>query len=97
MVVMSKAWNRSLGNTGDSRWRAIRTKVLADNIAYNNGRCQLMIDDVCTRKATEVHHTRSRAIVGDDMRYLMAVCKECNLAVGEPEKHSPPIVTHTIW
>lgn len=94
---MSKAWNKTLGRTNDAKWRAIRFQVMTDNVAINNGRCVLRIDGVCTYYATEVHHTRSRAIVGDDPRYLVAVCKWCNLAVGEPEKHSPPIVTHTKW
>lgn len=94
---MSKAWNNRLGNTNDAHWRAIRFKVMTDNVANNNGRCNLRIDNVCTYYATQVHHTRSRAIVGDDVRYLMAVCKECNLAIGEPERHSPPIVLHTKW
>lgn len=96
-VTVSRAWNNSLGNSGDSRWRAVRIKVLTTNAEVNGGRCQLMIDGVCTHRATQVHHTRSRAIVGDNPDYLMAVCKECNLLVGEPEKHSPMPVPHTQW
>jgi hypothetical protein len=63
--------------------------VLANNLATNGGRCTLQLEGVCTGQATQVHHTLGRAATGDDPRYLTAVCKACNLSVGDPVRHNP--------
>jgi 5-methylcytosine-specific restriction endonuclease McrA len=82
---VSKAWGK--GSTPE--WRRIRADILLENLIRNEGRCTLAIPGVCTKEANQVHHTVSRAIVGDDRAYLVAVCRECNLKVGDPSKNSP--------
>jgi len=82
---MSRSWKS--GST--PAWRKLRARVLATNRRDNQGRCQLARPGVCTGQATQVHHTVGRAVSGDDPAYLMAVCRECNLAVGEPKRTSP--------
>jgi len=82
---MSRSWSK-----GSTRaWRRLRAWVLAENQRTNQGRCTLAIPKVCTGQATQVHHTQSRAIVGDDPKYLVAACQACNLHVGQPGRNSP--------
>lgn len=91
---MSKAW--AGGST--YAWRKVRTQVLQDNLLNNSGRCRLLIEGVCTTTATQVHHTLGRAVTGDDPRYLLPVCKPCNLKVGDPTKYSePPSTVQSHW
>lgn len=81
---MSKAWAK-----GSTRaWRAIRSTVLGVNLLENGGRCTLRLQG-CTGRATQAHHTRDRALVGDDPRYLVATCASCNRKAGRPEATSP--------
>jgi 5-methylcytosine-specific restriction endonuclease McrA len=82
---MSRSWAK--GST--TRWRKIRAWVLAANQADNDGKCTLQIPKICTGQATQVHHTKGRAVTGDDPRHLAPACKECNLHVGEPGRTSP--------
>jgi hypothetical protein len=46
----------------------------------------------CVGKATHVHHTHDRSVVGDDPRYLIAACGPCNTSYGSPtqEKYGDP-------
>lgn len=90
---MSKAWAR--GST--YKWRRLRARVLEANAAENGGRCVVAIEGVCTGVANTVHHTQGRAVTGDDPRYLVACCKECNLHIGEPKHHSPPHRRISTW
>lgn len=90
---MSKAWAK--GST--SRWRRIRAAVLAANQADAGGKCQAAVQGVCTGQADTVHHTLGRAITGDDPRYLQAVCRACNLHIGEPGRQSPQPKVITKW
>ncbi|ONI73096.1 hypothetical protein ALI144C_44920 [Actinosynnema sp. ALI-1.44] len=85
---MSRSW--SGGST--RAWRRIRARVLA----RDGHRCQVQLDG-CTLTATEVHHTRGRAITGDDERYLVASCKPCNLKIGDPSKRDPSPTPHSSW
>lgn len=73
--------------------------MLLANANANRGRCKLNVGrecakhghpcpGVCTGVATEVHHTRGKAF-GDEERYLIAVCKACNLHVGQPAAAIP--------
>lgn len=81
---MSRSWEG--GST--AHWRKLRRAVLFANQVENAGRCVLAIPRVCTGQATQVHHTRGKAY-GDDPRYLVACCRECNLHVGQPGRTSP--------
>lgn len=51
-------------------------------------------DAPCTRYADTVHHTRGRAVTGDDPRYLAAVCAACNGHVGEPPTNTPTVASN---
>lgn len=82
---MSKAWAK--GST--TAWRKLRTQVLQANLLENQGRCTVRIEGVCTGQANTVHHTMGRAVTGDDPRYLVATCRECNASIGEPKNNSP--------
>ena len=59
--------------------------------------CQLRMAGVCTTVATCVHHVKGRAVTGDDPRWLVAACDECNLAVGDPATHTPQAKKVTKW
>lgn len=81
---MSRAWAK-----GSTRaWRRVRASVLQLNVEANGGRCTLQLEG-CTGRATQAHHTRDRAIMGDDPRYLVATCAQCNRKAGRPEASSP--------
>jgi hypothetical protein len=90
---MSKAWAK--GST--RRWRVLRQEVLDYNRGVQGGLCQLEIGGVCTRVATQVHHTLGRNVTADDRRYLIAVCAECNRYVGDPTKFDPQPKKMTRW
>lgn len=85
---MSEAWKG--GST--AAWRKIRAHVLA----RDNHRCQLQLDG-CRGRADCVHHTVGKAVTGDDPEYLVAACTPCNLKVGDPARHDPPVVPRTQW
>lgn len=78
------------------RWRRTRAAVLAANRRENGGRCVVQVAGVCTVRATCVHHTRGRAVTGDDPDFLVASCKPCNLHIGEPDI-SPQPTPVTRW
>ena len=87
---MSRAWKG-----GSTRgWRKLRARVL-----FRDGyRCRLQIPGVCVRLASCVHHTRGKAVTGDDPAYLIAACTPCNLATGDPAKQpDPPPRPRTRW
>lgn len=44
----------------------------------------------CLGVADCVHHTRGRAVTGDDPRFMVAACTPCNLLIGEPRVDPPP-------
>lgn len=90
---MSKAWAK--GST--AAWRRLRARILFDNQLENQGRCTVQIEGVCTGQANTVHHTLGRGVTGDDPRYLVACCKECNGRIGEPKRTSPPHRPITEW
>lgn len=79
---MSKAWAK--GST--KRWRRIRAYVLA----RDGGLCRVRLVGVCVDLADCVHHTRGRAVTGDDPRYLVAACTPCNLKIGDPSRKRDP-------
>ena len=89
---MSRNWSK--GST--RQWRTRRAAVLLANQEQNRGRCRLQIKGVCTGTANQVHHLKGKAY-GDDMRYLVAACKECNLHVGDPTRISPQPTPRSNW
>lgn len=98
---MSKTWED--GST--RRWRLIRAEVLARDgyqcRAHNDGHCDRVRSrhtHRCTGyPANHAHHTRGRAITGDDPRFIVASCQACNLFIGSPERHEPPPKRVSRW
>lgn len=92
---MSRSWSK--GST--SAWRRTRALILANNRATNGGRCTAAIEGVCTGTADQAHHTKGRAVTGDDPRYLAAVCGACNRKIGDPTRRSssPEPRPHSKW
>lgn len=67
-------------------------------LARAGGVCQLVIQGVCTRVATEAHHTLGRGRTGDDPQWMVASCKPCNLHVGDPTRFDPePDIADAWW
>ena len=86
---MSRNWAK--GST--RRWRDLRRRVLQ----RDSWECQLRLAG-CTHIATCVHHTRGRAVTGDDPAHLVAACQSCNLKLGDPTRASdPPPRPRTRW
>lgn len=86
---MSKNW--ASGST--TAWRKVRAAVLA----RDRHQCRLRLPG-CTTHATHAHHTRGRHITGDDPRWIVAACRNCNLKVGDPTKtKDPPNRPVTRW
>lgn len=83
---MSNAWKG--GST--TAWRRVRAMVLI----RDGFRCQLKIRNICTTQATQVHHMLGREVSGDDPRYLVASCRECNLKAGNPALARPKRVSN---
>lgn len=90
---MSKAW----ASGSSRRWRRTRAGVLAENRRLNGSRCQAGVAGVCTGWAEQVHHTKGRAVTGDDPRFLVATCQACNLALGDVTAASPEPRPVTKW
>lgn len=78
-------------------WRRTRARVLAENQRTNHGRCVVQVPGVCTSTATCVHHVLGRGVTGDDPRYLVAACKDCNGHVGKPSTNTPKPRKITRW
>jgi hypothetical protein len=100
---VSRSWAK--GST--TAWRRTRAAVLAANANQNKGRCQLDVGQgcarhgrpcpgVCTGRANTVHHTKGKAH-GDDVRYLVAACAECNGHVGNPMDYNPEPTPRSRW
>ena len=90
---MTSAWT----NGSTRQWRRVRAAVLARDL----GQCQLRLAG-CTVTATCVHHTYGRLVTGDDLRYLVASCRMCNLRVGQPgrrgqRRRAPRRVVYSRW
>lgn len=90
---MSKAWRG--GST--SAWRRVRAQVLADNLARTGGACTARVAPDCSGVAEQVHHTRGRGETGDDPRHLAAVCRACNLHIGQPGRTHPRPTPRSNW
>lgn len=93
-------WAR--GSTRDWRER-VRPAVFA----RDEGRCKLAFEGEwttrdgvtrrCLGRATEVHHTQAREVVGDDIEFLVAACRPCNRKAGDPTSGDPTHRTMTAW
>jgi hypothetical protein len=96
---MSRAWEQ--GST--RRWRWIRDAVLV----RDGYRCRIALPGTwpvmggmarCLGVADCVHHTRGRALTGDDPAFMVAACTPCNLKVGDPTRMpDPPPRPMTRW
>jgi hypothetical protein len=80
--------SRSWAGGSTAHWRRLRRAVLFANVQEHGGRCQLALPRVCTGTADQVHHMKGKAF-GDNPRDLLAVCRACNLKVGNPTRTSP--------
>lgn len=80
---MSVAW--AGGST--RQWRRVRAAVLEHNRVHYGGRCRAHCVGVCTGLAQHAHHTKGRAITGDDPAHIEGVCAACNLHIGDPTTH----------
>ena len=89
---MSRSWRG--GST--RQWRKIRKAILTANQDENAGRCALAVPGVCTGTAEQVHHVRGKAY-GDRALDLVAVCRSCNLHVGNPSRISPAPRPSSNW
>lgn len=78
--MASKTWVNGSG----AAWRKVRLLVLR----RDGWRCQLKLEG-CAVRAKQVHHTRPRALVGDDPAWLVAACQPCNNKVGDPTTTDP--------
>ena len=45
----------------------------------------------CMGTADCVHHTRGKAVTGDDPDYMVAACTPCNLKAGAPSSVPDPV------
>lgn len=95
---MSEAWRG--GST--RRWRKLRAAILVrDGEICRVGpeRAERGARDVCTYRATQVHHLDGKA-AGDDPARLVASCAPCNLAEGDPTERpnsDPPATVLDYW
>lgn len=87
-------------------WRVVRAAVLRRDgyrcRAHSEGWCAragVRGGHRCTELATHAHHTRGRAVTGDDPRFIVAACAPCNLFIGEPTnvRKDPPCSPITQW
>lgn len=92
---MSEQWR----NGSTRAWRKLREFVLAENRRLHGGQCRARCLGRCTGVATEAHHTKGRAVTGDDPAHIAAVCKPCNLHIGDPATHDPrcPLCVNVAW
>ena len=94
---MSRSWKG-----GSTRaWRKTRDYVLERDRglcrAHEDGWCaRVKGTHTCTKRAAHAHHTLGRAVTGDDVRYIVASCRACNLFIGRPKPppDDPPKPKH---
>lgn len=100
----------SWANGSTRAWRALRASIFArDNglcRTHADGWCvrSNAAPHACVGRAPlhgptagHAHHTRGRAVTGDDPAHIVWSCRPCNLAIGEPQLLDPPAVPITRW
>lgn len=92
---MSKAWQNKAG--WYYQYTKIREQMLNHNMLYNNGDCTIRIPDVCTGKATQIHHTRGLTVTRNDPRYMAPSCGPCNRYIGDPQQGRDPVGIEPDW
>lgn len=95
----SQRWS----NGSTAAWRAVRLFVLD----RDEWRCRIKRPGTwvtrdgkerrCLGKASQVHHTRDRTVVGDNPVYLISACAPCNRAEGDPTAGDPAPKPMTVW
>ena len=91
-------------NGSTRRWREVSRPAV---FARDQGLCKLAYEGTwttrdgiqrrCLVKATEVHHTQDRAVVGDAIEFLLAACQPCNRRAGDPTSGDPAHRSMTAW
>lgn len=89
------------------RWRRTRRGVLLRDVgkgcrAHREGWCAKANagGHDCADRGEVAHHTHGRGVTGDDPAYIVAACKVCNLAIGDPtvcRVRGPSIEPRTKW
>lgn len=108
---MSRSW--AAGSTAEWRrtraaviardGRRCRMADLAAGTLYRHLRIYAGLATVssgCTGGSPEslqAHHVLGRSATGDDPRFLIAACRACNLATGDPAAKDPPHRAMTDW
>ena len=78
--------SRRLASGSSRAWRRTRAAVLQ----RDGHRCRLRFDGVCTTRATHVHHTQPRELVGDNPRPPGR--RVCTGNLGrDPVRHDPAL------
>lgn len=49
------------------------------------------------RPLLHVHHTKGRAVTGDDPAFMVTACERCNLSAGDPTTRQPAPRPLTRW
>jgi 5-methylcytosine-specific restriction endonuclease McrA len=81
---MSSKWQQKIRHPSYKWYRMLRPFVFA----RDNYKCRLLIPDVCTYKATEVHHVKGvDPNEWENPDDLLSACSACNKRVGDPTKN----------
>jgi hypothetical protein len=102
---MSDDWHRAVAaHPGGYRaYRRLRAQVLArDGFRCGLGpmRAERGANDVCVHRATQAHHLDG-VKAGHDPQRMIASCKPCNIAEGDPTQQrggsDPPATVDAWW
>lgn len=106
---MSREW--AGGST--RRWRRIRPYILqrdggrcrahadgwCDQAGARPHTCSVRVQDHTPGQpdSYEAHHTQGKAVTGDDPRHIVAACRACNQAIGQPKQPDQRPRPRTNW
>jgi hypothetical protein len=101
------AWRRTRANVfGQDGYRCRVADVLAGrHLPARLRQAQpwfhlLKVSKHCTgRDITKLtaHHIRGKRVTGDDPKFLVTACAQCNLGMGDPSASDPPPRYVTRW